>query len=234
MKRVIGYAVVLAVVVGLVWVGSFGRSGGEQPYAGRFDSQFCMDANGDGGVDISDAVGILSHLFLGSTPVGSCVAQNLSLDDRYVRKSEPIAGDMLADGSVTAQKIGLGGCNPPIGNLCDEISALKQRVTEMERNVSVRVLRRGDDFPLFQDKVTNVEFNTVSWDTNNMFDSNGVVLHARIPGLYYIWGNAVFSVTSRPCELTPLFAVGQPGKNSSLGKPETSRSPRAFRAAGPE
>jgi hypothetical protein len=143
MKRVIGYAVVLAVAIGLVWAGSLRRSGGEQSYQGRLDNQFCMDANGDGGVDISDAVGILSHLFLGSTPAGSCVAQGFSPDERFVNEGQ---ADAITPGMVQAGYYGrldaglLDGKDGADFALVahthpetsDEINSLKQRVSELE------------------------------------------------------------------------------------------------------
>jgi hypothetical protein len=51
------------------------------------DERFCADANGDGSVDISDAVNILNHLFTGSGAPPYCIAQDLSLDDRYASRS---------------------------------------------------------------------------------------------------------------------------------------------------
>ena len=55
--------------------------GPQQPLT---DSHFCVDANGDGRLDVSDAVTILNFLFVGtSTPY--CVAQGTSLDNFATR-----------------------------------------------------------------------------------------------------------------------------------------------------
>jgi hypothetical protein len=69
MKRIIGYAVVLSVLVVAVWIVSWTQSGGE----GQGQEQpncllLCGDANNDGCLDISDPVYTLGFLFLGSPP----------------------------------------------------------------------------------------------------------------------------------------------------------------------
>lgn len=53
----------------------------------------------------------------------------------------------------------LAKCDPPLGDLCDEINALKQQVTELKRNVSAGVTRQDTDFPLFQDKLAFRRFS---------------------------------------------------------------------------
>ncbi len=69
MKRFIGYAVMLTVLVGLMWVWSFGRSGGEQPRCTTTNPRFfSADADGSGTLDINDPVVILNYLFLGGPP----------------------------------------------------------------------------------------------------------------------------------------------------------------------
>jgi len=48
------------------------------------DSRFCADTNGDGKIDLSDAVTVLNHLFTG-TATPYCIAQGVSLDDFVTR-----------------------------------------------------------------------------------------------------------------------------------------------------
>lgn len=94
MKRIF-YAVLISVLVGMVWFGSIGRSGGQNKDGPALDERFCADANGDGKVDISDPIWILEHLFLGGREPPWCIAQGLPAcaycDDRYVNEGQPDA-----------------------------------------------------------------------------------------------------------------------------------------------
>ena len=133
MKRT-GYAVVLSALVVGVWFEWGGQTGGQQEKEPLFDSRFCSYANGDGQLDISDAVTILSFLFTGGEPP-YCVAQNLSLDNRFVNEGQPgaITAAMIADGSVSPEKIDLAGCGPGLRNVCEELNELKRRIEELEQ-----------------------------------------------------------------------------------------------------
>jgi hypothetical protein len=73
--------VLLFILLTVFFMGNWGRSVGGQkaPLSPSTDHHFCADANGDGRLDVSDAVRILNFLFVGSsTPY--CVAQDISLD----------------------------------------------------------------------------------------------------------------------------------------------------------
>lgn len=132
MKRVV-YVALAAGVIGLVWLGNAGRSGGQGQAPPLTDHRFCADANGDGAIDISDPVTILTYLFTGGAPP-YCIAQNLSLEDLFVKEGQSgsINTEMLVDGAVTAVKIDLGSCDPPFGNICQEIKQLQNRLAALE------------------------------------------------------------------------------------------------------
>jgi len=62
-----------------------------KPSGGRADpltdERFCVDTNGDGKLDLTDAVTILNYLYTG-TATPYCIAQNASLDDIYDRLNQ--------------------------------------------------------------------------------------------------------------------------------------------------
>jgi len=72
--------------LGTFWLGNLSRSGGQQ--AGpALDQRFCADVDGNGVLDLTDAVTILNYLYLG-TATPYCVAQNVSLEDLIDRVEE--------------------------------------------------------------------------------------------------------------------------------------------------
>ncbi len=95
MKRT-RYVVMLLVLVAAFWFGRGGQSGGQGQGVGT-SPLICGDVNGDGDMDISDAVYTLLFLF-GNGPAPKCLA----------------------------------ACNPPLGDVCDELNALKRRMAELE------------------------------------------------------------------------------------------------------
>lgn len=88
-------AVLLSVVTLLVWGycrGMFvnAQAGPEQPAA---DSRFCADSNGDGILNIADAVTVLDYLFNGTvTPY--CIAQSQSLPFATKDETETLRSDL--------------------------------------------------------------------------------------------------------------------------------------------
>jgi formylglycine-generating enzyme required for sulfatase activity len=52
------------------------------------DERFCADSNGDGGVDISDAITILNYLFTGQGCAPYCIAGGVSIDGFVTRIAE--------------------------------------------------------------------------------------------------------------------------------------------------
>jgi len=62
------------------------------------DQRFCADSNGDGAVDMSDAITILSYLFTGLGGPPYCIAEGVGLD-QFATKEELAAlrGEMLAE-----------------------------------------------------------------------------------------------------------------------------------------
>lgn len=99
MKKGIGYAVVLAGLVLMVWFGKWGRTGGQEQEQEGSEHAVCGDLNGSGGKpDISDAVYLLNWLFVGG-PNSQCLA----------------------------------ACQPPLGDVCDEINALKQEINTLKQ-----------------------------------------------------------------------------------------------------
>lgn len=87
------------------WFGNTGKSGGQGVESGLS----CGDANGDGSLDVSDAVYLLRHLFTGG-PELRCLA----------------------------------ACNPPLGAVCEELNALKERVAALEQDQDADTLDRLD------------------------------------------------------------------------------------------
>jgi hypothetical protein len=88
------------------------------------DKRFCADANGDGKLDLSDAVTVLNYLFLGQG-APYCVAQDIALTD-FVRKGEPdaISSRMLAPESVSEDKLDSGLRNT-LENLKEVVASLQ-------------------------------------------------------------------------------------------------------------
>ncbi len=99
-------------VVAVVLIGIWSRSVGQQqaPVYPATDQRFCVDANGDGRLDISDATTLLNYLFVGnSTPY--CVAQDVSLD-RFASREDLDAlrarVEVLESRQATASRIATG------------------------------------------------------------------------------------------------------------------------------
>jgi len=71
------------------------QGGGGSPAT---DERFCADSNGDGVVDLSDAVTILSYLFTGLGGEPYCVAQGVGLDQFATREDlEGLRAELLAE-----------------------------------------------------------------------------------------------------------------------------------------
>ncbi|HVR74850.1 MAG TPA: hypothetical protein VMT52_10980 [Planctomycetota bacterium] len=88
-------AVLLGVVTLLVWCycrGMFvdAQAGPGQPAA---DSRFCADSNGDGVLNIADAVTVLDYLFNG-TATPYCIAQSQSLPFATRDETETLRADL--------------------------------------------------------------------------------------------------------------------------------------------
>ncbi len=99
MRRLLIVALLIntLLLVGLVGreMGVFAQAGAGGPAT---DERFCADANGDGAIDLSDAVTILNHLFTGQGTPPYCIAQEISLasmEDRLVKLAERV--DALAE-----------------------------------------------------------------------------------------------------------------------------------------
>ena len=55
------------------------------------DDRYCADSNGDGSVDVSDAVTVLNYLFGDVAPPPYCIAQSISLEDQLAELESRIA-----------------------------------------------------------------------------------------------------------------------------------------------
>ena len=65
------------------------------------DERFCADSNGDGGVDISDAITILDYLFTGQGGPPCCIAAGVSIDGFVTRIAELEASLATSEEQVT-------------------------------------------------------------------------------------------------------------------------------------
>ena len=108
MKRLIFLALVVnaALLAGRVWQElPAGAQGAATP---ALDERFCGDANGDGKIDVSDAINIVNFLFTGLGESPYCIAQGLSLDELYVNEGQPgsVTSEMIVDGSISETDLG--------------------------------------------------------------------------------------------------------------------------------
>lgn len=104
MKRDIPWAIT---VVAIFILGVAGRSGGQIGQEGPLrDERFCADANGDGSLNVTDAVTILQYLFVGNT-TPYCVAQETSLSDFATRAEvNALRAEIEALKGLTSSKAG--------------------------------------------------------------------------------------------------------------------------------
>ncbi|MBI4603279.1 MAG: hypothetical protein HY721_15100 [Planctomycetes bacterium] len=139
MKRMLT-SVAVAVVVLAVWVGRGGQSGGqgagESPCAAK-PELYSADANGDGVLDLSDAVRILGYLFLGNEPP-LCLAATPNPPRICELCDERFAAAVHTHSGVDVS------CAAGSGNVCDELNELKQRVAELEALTRDMSIVEGD------------------------------------------------------------------------------------------
>jgi hypothetical protein len=184
-------ALILAVVLG-----SWSQGRGVQPGLPLTDERFCSDSNGDGRLDVSDAVTVLQYLFQGtSTPY--CVAQEVGLEE-FANSSALLA---LTERVATLEAASRKAASIASGSYIGD--GTNGRVIETGLTGTVRSVR------IWVDLVDCGNERGLHCVTNHMEKT-----HSMPPGVAQGWGRVEMSgpnfVVDRLWELFPRFDSGGP------------------------
>ena len=100
------FTTVVVLSVAGFWAGSQSTAGSADPCQGE-PSLYSSDANGDGAIDIGDAVWLLSCLFNGGPPPACLAAGPSPLDDLFVNEGQvdSISTSMISDGTILEEDL---------------------------------------------------------------------------------------------------------------------------------